>query len=107
MRREALLFVTHQQVTKSFLRSTLYTRLHDVAHDQQPIRPFFFEVSHMASRYVVMVRRETWFDRLAVLPIKILKWAILIQLGLLLAAGVIGGIAHVAKLAIGAVTGAH
>lgn len=59
------------------------------------------------AKYVIMVRPLTWFDRLAVLPGKIVKWVILIQLGLLLAAGVIGLIAHVAKLAIAAISGAH
>ncbi|MDN7472604.1 hypothetical protein FPJ27_37085 (plasmid) [Burkholderia sp. MS455] len=59
------------------------------------------------TKYVVMVRQITWYDRLAAVPGKILKWAILIQLGLLVAAGVLGGIAHVAKIAIAAVTGAH
>lgn len=41
------------------------------------------------------------------MPAKILKWAILIQLGLLLAAGVLGAVAHVVKLAIAAATGTH
>ncbi len=59
------------------------------------------------TKYVVMVRQITWYDRLAAVPGKILKWAILIQLGLLFAAGVFGVIAHVAKVVITAVTGAH
>jgi len=42
------------------------------------------------TKYVVMVRQITWYDRLAAVPGKILKWAILIQLGLLFAAGVLG-----------------
>lgn len=63
-------------------------------------------VNDMA-KYVVMVRQIAWYDRLAAMPGKILKWAILIQLGLLVAAGVLGGIAHVVKIAIAAVTGAQ
>ncbi|HHV7521248.1 TPA: hypothetical protein ACUNF5_002729 [Burkholderia orbicola] len=59
------------------------------------------------AKYVVMARQITWFDRLAAMPAKIFKWAILIQLGLLLVAGVLGGIAHVVKLAIAAATGAQ
>ncbi|OXJ06655.1 hypothetical protein CFB45_37555 [Burkholderia sp. HI2500] len=65
-----------------------------------------FKVTDM-DKYVVMVRQITWYDRLAAVPGKILKWAILIQLGLLFAAGVLGVIGHVAKLVIAAVTGAH
>lgn len=59
------------------------------------------------TKYVVTLRQITWYDRLTAMPAKILKWAILIQLGLLLAAGVLGAVAHVVKLAIAAATGTH